>query len=134
MRQLLFLILLNVLICSAQTADAKTTCSATCHVFGKQFYFSFDRIDAATARDGTERCLRIPARTETIAVSAGSSTQTACFNYIDVNSPVEATDIGEWLAKNELEKYCVDGNRKGDSRGYEWTQGEVKNVTCKNVE
>lgn len=135
MRQFMSLSFVGILVIfSAQIVHAKTTCSATCHVSGKQFYFSFDRIDAATAREGTERCMRIPAHTETIAVSAGSSTETACFNYIDLSSPIEATDLGEWLAKNELEKFCVDANRKGDSRGYDWTQGEVKNVTCKNVE
>ena len=134
MPQLKFLVLLSAFIFSTQAAEAKTTCSATCHVFGKQFYFSFDRIDGASAREGTERCLRIPAVTETIAVSAGSSTQAACFNYININSPVEATDSGVWLATNELEKLCVDANRKGDSRSYDYTQGELKNTTCKDAE
>ncbi len=111
-------------------AGASVTCKATCAVYGKQFYFSFNRINSDSYRAGMERCMRIPARAEVIPVSQGSSTEMACYNYIQSEVAVQSTDASEWLAQNELTKQCEDKYKKGDSRGYDWTRGSLKNSKC----
>jgi hypothetical protein len=115
-------------------SSANTACSATCNIYGKKFYFAFDRINVQSYRIGMEKCLRIPATTEIIAVSQGSATSMACFNYINQSVPLSVVDTNLWLAKNELTKNCEDKYRVGDSRGYEYTRGTLENVTCSEVD
>ena len=129
-----YLITILLFAMSSQNVFANTKCTATCYIYGEIFQFSFNRIDASTYRAGMERCLRLNGQTAIINVSEGSPTEMACFTTFNRSEAVEIEDLGEWLAKNELQKQCEDKYSSGDWRAHNYTRGQQKNVSCQRIE